>query len=92
MKGESHQKWGWVMLIDQTVELEDVLEDEGGGPITVEVKVSTEKGDGGVLVSLPNESYRVVVENYGGKLICHVWATVASIGDDPTHSIEMELK
>tara|TARA_Y100000310_G_scaffold258963_1_gene267511 strand:- start:118 stop:645 length:528 start_codon:yes stop_codon:yes gene_type:complete len=33
---------------------------------------------------------RVVIENIEGKLMVHVWATVESIGNDPTHSIQIQ--
>ena len=33
---------------------------------------------------------RIVIENVEGKLMLHVWSTIESLGNDPTHSIEIE--
>jgi len=61
----------------QQVTLHNVLEDEHPDITTYAVQ------DGAL---------RVVVENIEGKLMVHVWATEASIGNDPTHSIEIERR
>jgi len=74
----------------QQVVLHDTL--AGGGPaITTYLEVAQGNyGDDGILLSITNPP-RVVVENYAGKLMLQVWATEASVGHDPTHSIEIEI-
>jgi len=73
----------------QQVTLHNVLEDEHPD-ITTYLDVDQD----GILLNDLNDrvTYRVVVENIEGKLMVHVWATEASIGNDPTHSIEIERR
>jgi len=55
-----------------------------------------DKSTYGILLyhQLPDRSmdsnYRLVIENVEGKLMVHIWSTIESLGNDPTHSIEIE--
>lgn len=69
------------------VALADVV--VGCDPIVVTIEVEDGGWDDGVIIG-QGGNYRVVVENVRGKLTCHIWATAGSIGNDPTHSIEID--
>jgi hypothetical protein len=76
-------------LYEGDVCLGDVYGD-GADDISVHVVV-VEGEDAGIIVQKREGALRsnlVVVENCGGKLVCHVWAQKTS--EDPTHSIEIE--
>lgn len=92
----------------KTLKLEDVmadstLEGDAAPAITVGFDASDTTYDNGILIHTPTNAgvivyedeaweYRIVVENKEGKLMLHVWATGDSIGNDPTHSIEIEIR
>lgn len=56
--------------------------------VDVIVVSSDNHEDDGVAV-MTGGTNLVIVENCGGKLVCHVWANRGA--EDPTHSIEIEL-
>lgn len=60
----------------------------GKNPIDIGVELHDDGSDDGLVVRLGID-YRIVVENVGGRLTCHIWATAESVGNDPTHSIEI---
>jgi hypothetical protein len=76
----------------QQVILHDVLEGEVPD-ITLGLEV-IQGGSSGIViytnVTDRSQEQRVVVENYEGRLMVHVWATSDSLEEDPTHSIEIE--
>lgn len=79
------------MADTQQIVLHDVLKKDEAPAITTYLEVAQGNyGDDGILLSITNPP-RVVVENYAGKLMLQVWATEASVGHDPTHSIEIEI-
>lgn len=77
------------------VRLLDVLAEdgiEGQAPIDAQCELlSDEERDSGIVISVDGEC-RIVVENYQGKLVCHVWGTPESIGNDPTDSLLVEQR
>ena len=78
----------------EQVALHDVT-DMSDEALTIVAGVFTaECGDDGVVIYTPvgecGADQRVVVENRGGKLVVHVWSTIDSLGNDPTHSIDIE--
>lgn len=68
------------------------LDNKKAPSITVQVEMLSDSDSDGVCIANADDvsEYRICVENCHGKLICHVWATSKSIGNDPTHSIEIE--
>ncbi len=73
----------------QRVALWDVLGEKPAIDVDITI-ASGDHGDDGVLVNWGVEQ-RVVFENHEGKPTVHIWATRASVGHDPTHTIELEL-
>lgn len=83
----------------EEVILSDVIEydrENKARDIRVGLQVSDIPNDTGIVLYrlLPDHSmdsnYRLVIENVEGKLMVHVWSTINSLGNDPTHSIEIE--
>lgn len=76
-----------------TMVLKDALPDDGKPAPDINLKLEW-RGDTGVAVLEPKgREYRVLIENKHGRLMCHVWATIESLGDgEPSHSIEIELE
>ena len=76
----------------QRVILHDVLEGEAPD-ITLGLEV-IQRGSSGIVIYTDvtdrSQEQRVVIENYEGKLMVHVWATNDSLEGNPTHSIEIE--
>ena len=79
------------MRVNCQLRLADVLDDASESPIDIGLIISIGESDDGVVIRDKNGSTRVVVENYQGKLLTHVWETPDSIDNDPTHSIEIEV-
>jgi hypothetical protein len=76
------------------ITLTDVMQEQEAIPVVVQI-ISVGSERDGVMLELDHQEYedfRIVVENKEGKLICHVWATIESLGQDPTHSIEIERR
>ena len=82
------------MMIEEVI-LSDV-NDSRAEDIKVGLDVSDILKDTGIVLYrlLPDHSrdsnYRLVIENMEGKLMVHIWSTIESLGNDPTHSIEIE--
>lgn len=82
--------------IDKThhVVFADVFGEKASIPVSIRI-ISEGSGRDGLMLEFNEQEYedfRVVVENQGGMLVCHVWATKDSAGSDPTHSIKIEAK
>jgi len=80
--------------MDQKITLKDLLGEKES--LTVNVHVSSDEDDDGIMVSDPLIDTRVpqdriVVENCQGHLVVHLWATPESVGNDPTHDIEIQV-
>lgn len=73
----------------QQVNLGDVYGD-GNPPINVGVIVATDGSDDGVIITTPKGGQLVVIENCGGKLVCHIWAS--GLDDDPTVSMTIAVE
>jgi len=74
--------------ISQDLVLQDVMQSEPSITAYMEVGQGT-ADDGIVLFTSSTDPYRVVIENYEGRLMVYVWATEESLGNEPTHSIQI---
>jgi len=80
------------MRTEQKIVLRDTYQEKES--LTVNVAITSEEEDDGIIISDPMidtrvATDRIVVENCGGHLIVHIWATAESVGNDPTHTIEI---
>jgi hypothetical protein len=78
------------MADTQQVILHDVKDEYPD--VTLEVVVCQDErfsAEDGLIIYTGNHEQRVVIENHGGTLMLHVWATRDSVQNDPTHSIEI---
>lgn len=89
------------MALDlRDVPLEDALAvgDESLTPApAIKMRLELKGGNLGIGIGFPpgegeddSWEWRVLVENYNGKVVCHVWETLESLGNDATHSIVIE--
>lgn len=80
-----------LLLTDVVPQLDDKGEAE---PIGVLLEYQDKAPFGIIMTPVGQEynEYRLVVENHHGKLMVHIWATLESCGQDPTHSIEIERR
>lgn len=80
--------------VSTTLILTDALEDMDvcAPPIAVGLEFANQHAFGIIVgFSHPNsDKSRIVIENKEGQLVCHIWSTIESIGNDPTHSVVIE--
>ena len=77
--------------ISTVLKMTDVMADgdKCASPIDVKLEFAHD-AQHGICVGFNEYEYRIVIENKEGDLVCHIWATQESIGNDPTHSIVIE--
>ena len=94
----------WRVLFDQLRDAMESMEaalavgDESLTPApAIKMRLELKDGNLGIGIGFPPDDgsdsweWRVLVENYNGKIVCHVWETLESLGNDATHSIEIEM-